>query len=164
MERIRDAAIVLLVNPRGHILLQLRAAHPPRRPTPYWSFVGGGVEAGETPEQAARRETLEETGLTIASPLTLFMRLPWPPDAAGRFHWHIFYAATEARDEHIVLGEGLAIRFIAPAQLAELPLHEAARTVLDAFVASPAYAELTSAPLAEPSPLIDAPSQILAPQ
>ncbi|MDK1473649.1 NUDIX hydrolase [Streptomyces sp. 549] len=30
-----------------------------------WQFPAGGIEAGETPEQAAVRETAEETGLTV---------------------------------------------------------------------------------------------------
>lgn len=32
----------------------------------YWSFPGGAVEAGETREAAAIRETLEETGFSVA--------------------------------------------------------------------------------------------------
>jgi 8-oxo-dGTP pyrophosphatase MutT (NUDIX family) len=32
----------------------------------YFVFPGGGIDHGETPEQAAIRETLEETGLEIA--------------------------------------------------------------------------------------------------
>jgi 8-oxo-dGTP pyrophosphatase MutT (NUDIX family) len=32
----------------------------------FWSFPGGALEAGETPQQAAIRETLEETGYKVA--------------------------------------------------------------------------------------------------
>jgi len=36
----------------------------------HWTFPGGGIEKNESPEQSARRETLEETGISI-SKLTL---------------------------------------------------------------------------------------------
>jgi 8-oxo-dGTP pyrophosphatase MutT (NUDIX family) len=45
-----------------HILLMQRR-YPPFLDK--WDSPGGAVEYGETPEQAARREVLEETGLTI---------------------------------------------------------------------------------------------------
>jgi 8-oxo-dGTP diphosphatase len=42
-------------------LVLIRRKHPP----PGWALPGGHVEVGETVEQAAAREALEETGLTV---------------------------------------------------------------------------------------------------
>jgi 8-oxo-dGTP pyrophosphatase MutT (NUDIX family) len=39
---------------------------------PGWQFCGGGVEAGESAELAARREMVEETGYRSTGPLQLF--------------------------------------------------------------------------------------------
>jgi ADP-ribose pyrophosphatase len=39
---------------------------------PGWQFPGGGVSPGETVEEAAARETLEETGYRIVGPMELF--------------------------------------------------------------------------------------------
>ncbi|AJY46611.1 NUDIX hydrolase [Martelella endophytica] len=46
---------------RGEAFLLVRRANPPAQAM--YAFPGGRAEAGETPEQAALRELVEETGL-----------------------------------------------------------------------------------------------------
>ena len=53
------AGIVYLTN--GRVLLLLRSAKASAHPST-WGFPAGGIEAGETPEEAASRESFEETG------------------------------------------------------------------------------------------------------
>ncbi len=53
------ACAVFLFNDNNEILLQKRADDGT------WCVPGGSMELGETPEQAARREFLEETGLSL---------------------------------------------------------------------------------------------------
>ena len=56
---------ILTVNPRGELLLTLRAAG--KRFAGQWEITGGAARAGETSREAAVRELREETGL-LASP------------------------------------------------------------------------------------------------
>jgi 8-oxo-dGTP pyrophosphatase MutT (NUDIX family) len=62
--RRRHTARVLLVDRAGRVLL-LRGGDPGRPAAGTWWFtLGGGIEAGESVEEAASRELLEETGLS----------------------------------------------------------------------------------------------------
>jgi 8-oxo-dGTP pyrophosphatase MutT (NUDIX family) len=62
----RRSAKVLLLDPDGRVLLfnDVDPAQPSR--TPIWFPVGGGIDQGETVEEAAVREVKEETGLLIS--------------------------------------------------------------------------------------------------
>jgi 8-oxo-dGTP diphosphatase len=55
---------IAIVEHRGRYLIGRRPEGVPL--AGYWEFPGGKVQAGETAEQAAARECLEETGLEVA--------------------------------------------------------------------------------------------------
>ncbi|MGQ5261941.1 NUDIX hydrolase [Micromonospora sp. ZYX-F-536] len=107
-----EVALLLLVDASGAVLLQHRDENVAASPN-QWSLPGGHVEPGESLEEAARRELLEETGLT-ADELHLLWSGPRPYEA-GFPHTvtvHVFSGTTRARQKDVVLGEGQAIVFV----------------------------------------------------
>jgi 8-oxo-dGTP diphosphatase len=58
-----DVAVGVLIDAQGRFLLTSRPAG--KVYASYWEFPGGKLEAGETVEQALRRELHEELGVTI---------------------------------------------------------------------------------------------------
>ena len=60
-KRVRRSARIIVLNPLGQVLLfRFDVADRP----PFWVTAGGECEPGESFEEAARRELLEETGIT----------------------------------------------------------------------------------------------------
>jgi 8-oxo-dGTP diphosphatase len=64
-------------------MLLARRIHPDKPGYRLWAMPGGTVEPGENPEQAARREVIEETGMKVVT-----------VEAAPLWHW------TEEWHEH----------------------------------------------------------------
>ncbi len=81
------AAIVLVEN--NKILLMLHQKGDQQ----YWVLPGGGVEYGETLEEAGVRELMEETGIQIKVMNLLFISESIPPDQ----HRHVinFYFSAK---------------------------------------------------------------------
>ena len=58
------AVLVFIVDPVTRRFLLLSS--PPKRGRPGWEVVNGGLEAGETLEEGARREVAEEAGPAVS--------------------------------------------------------------------------------------------------
>jgi 8-oxo-dGTP diphosphatase len=138
----RRFATVLLVDPRGRLLLQERDEHAPIDPQ-RWGLVGGHVEDGEDVETAVHRELAEETGLTAGPGQATGVLTLWRDFTVHESDtmW-VFAGATTVTDRDVVCGEGRQIVFVEPSAVAGLPLSEAAGIVVPLFLDSPAYASL----------------------
>jgi 8-oxo-dGTP pyrophosphatase MutT (NUDIX family) len=83
----KNGANVIIIDPNTERILAVQHNYGEMK----WAIPGGGVEAGESPEETARREVLEETGLTLSN-LELFasfiQRKPGGEDAGEVFlYW-----------------------------------------------------------------------------
>lgn len=80
-----DVAVGVLIDAQGRFLLTSRPAG--KVYAGYWEFPGGKLEAGETVEEALRRELQEELGITIAAAQPWKTEMMDYPHARVRLHF-----------------------------------------------------------------------------
>lgn len=80
-----DVAVGVLIDEAGCFLLTSRPAG--KVYAGYWEFPGGKLEAGETVEQALRRELHEELGITIGDAQPWQVEIVDYPHARVRLHF-----------------------------------------------------------------------------
>ena len=120
---------VVMLKPDAVLLV--RRAKPPSAGS--WSLPGGAQELGETAEQAARRELLEETGLearamTLAANVDSIHR-----DEGGRIQFHytiLDFAAAWQSGEPVPGGDVSDARFAQFDELADYALWQEAHRVI----------------------------------
>jgi 8-oxo-dGTP pyrophosphatase MutT (NUDIX family) len=136
-------ACTMLVDRSGRILTQLRDEHAPIGPN-CWGLPGGHVEPGETVAEAAIRELCEETSLRAE--LAPYARQLIEADAVSPAREkHYFVGATDAVQDDVVLGEGVAMVFLTPAELLDgRPFTPGTADMLRRFLASAVYEHLTA--------------------
>ncbi len=116
-ETVQLAASVVVVDADGRVLLVQRGNEPGRG---LWSVPGGRVEPGETLEQAAAREALEETGLYVAVGRELWsLRVAGGGDLVFEIH---DFEATVVSGTLCAGDDAEDARWVAPDELESLPL------------------------------------------
>lgn len=85
MRPVVDVAVGLLIAPSGEFLLTSRPEG--KVYAGYWEFPGGKLEAGESVEQALRRELQEEIGVDIGPVQMWREKLVDYPHALVRLHF-----------------------------------------------------------------------------
>ena len=144
------SAGVILVDAQGRVLMQLRDNDPAIMFPGHWGLTGGAGLVGESPEQTARREVIEETGLTLgriaAFRAYYFQETPAGTRSGARkrsadYELYLFHAPCTTPAEELVCGEGRELRFFSPEDVADAPIAYNHREVLDDFFGSTAYAE-----------------------
>ncbi|HML91997.1 NUDIX domain-containing protein [Methyloceanibacter sp.] len=123
-----ELSAIILYDDARRILLQHRTDDAPTFPG-YWSFFGGGIEPGETPEQAAVREALEELDYGLKEPWR-WMSQPFVHDDRS-YTQHIFIEHYDGSP--LILGEGQAMRWFAPGETGTLLMSAHSRAAVEAL-------------------------------
>ena len=121
----REGALAILTNQAGEVLLQLRDDDPGIPYPNTWGVPGGGIEPGETSEQAVRRELREEIAFE-AGELAFLGRFVAPEG----FVIHVYTGAIDAPREALALNEGVDLRYFAPDTFPHLTIAGWLREVL----------------------------------
>jgi 8-oxo-dGTP diphosphatase len=106
-------------EPRYLLALRSRSVDQPAT----WGVPGGAIRDGETPEAAARRETIEEIGQLPAYRVTDEQ----VQDCGGGWRFHLLLADTDKQFDAYTQHETDATGWFTRAQMLELPLHPGVR-------------------------------------
>lgn len=133
-------AAVALVDARGWLLLQERDENAPVNPD-QWSFVGGGVEDGETDGEAAVRELAEETEVSGLELTHVDSYSYYCDDCHDDHEVALYLALTDLTDDDVVCHEGRRIVFVDPRTIDTLPWGRNMVHGLPRVIGHPAYVE-----------------------
>jgi 8-oxo-dGTP diphosphatase len=112
--RVGVGAVVLR---NGRVLLVRRGAEPALG---LWAIPGGGLKLGETLQQGAEREILEETGIVIRAGAPVFTGDSFERDGEGRVRFH--YVIVDMSADYVggdvrAADDAIEARWVSPAEI-----------------------------------------------
>ena len=123
---VRDVSVFILYTSTGHILLQHRTDDAFRLPG-YWAFFGGGIEQGENPMEALKREIREELSYQVQDPK--FLLAQKVRDGENDNTKYVF--VEQYQDQPLQLGEGQAMGWFSPDETHGLKMIDHDRFVVE---------------------------------
>jgi len=96
---------IILINPRKEIFLLHREDKPDIDVPNKWSFVGGALKEGESPQQGIIRETKEEIGFDVKD-ISLFKEYD-----NAEIKRYIFVGTIDKEISELILTEGDNMNF-----------------------------------------------------
>lgn len=111
-----QSVCILFENAKGEILLQLRDDKPSIQHPNQWVMLGGQMEAGETPEEAIKREIQEEIEVELDN-FKLVRTYNWAENVE-----YVFHAVLDIDPKQTPLHEGQEIRYFTKDQIASMQL------------------------------------------
>jgi len=127
------AAVGAVVIKNNNILLVKRKSEPDKN---LWAIPGGKIKLGETLQNAAQREVLEETGVSIKAQGPIFAFDVIERDTAGKVRIH--YVIVDVLAEYIggepaASDDAAEARFFSSDECKKLPLSQNTEHFLNAI-------------------------------
>jgi len=119
---------LILYDEKHRILLQHRTDDAPTFPG-RWGFFGGEIERRETPEEAMKRETLEELAYELRRPRLWTIRRF--THQGLNYTQYVFLEAYDGSE--LILGEGQGMGWFLPSETKDLAMISHAREVVEAL-------------------------------